>query len=111
MQKPVYNHPLITYIVINYLKSRQSLFVFDWSMKHWRNHKHELDYIPNTTYYTIKEWEHIIRIANGTDPITFALMYMKEERGKHIPLIAKLLVTYGIDSVKFVDIDKKTLIL
>lgn len=96
-------HNTITIILIegNRRKTRQR-FTFNWSKQHWKNHYSELGYIPNIYWYKLKDWKDIIRVANGTDPITFALLYMNDsELGEHIPFVAKLLVKYGIESVRF----------
>ena len=101
---------LITYINISNLDpnhiNRGTLrrFTFNWASSHWRIYK-EIDYIPNVYYYPMKAWEPIIRIADGTDPITFALLYMTQEQGEHIPFIAKLLVNHGPEFVKFIVVD------
>jgi hypothetical protein len=98
---------LITYINISNLgRNRETLrrFTFNWASSHWRIYK-EIDYIPNVYYYSMKAWEPIIRIANGTDSITFALLYMTQEQGEHIPFIAKLLINHGPEFVKFIVVD------
>ena len=100
---------LITYININPVNmGRKKLplrrFTFNWSTQHWKKHK-EIDFIPNVYYYPMKPWKPIIRIANGTDPMTYALLYMTQEQGEHIPFIAKLLLTYGTEFVKFIIVD------
>ncbi len=97
---------LITYINISRVNRNVNMrrFTFNWSTSHWRIYK-EIDYIPNVYYYSIKAWEPIIRIADGTDPITFALLYMTQEQGEHIPFIAKLLVNHGPEFVKFIVVD------
>ena len=117
---PAINDPKITYIIVNVDRVLATIiphrkgsvrFVFDWSMKHYRLHKNELDYVPNVYYFHLKEWIEISNILTGTDSLSHALLYMNPMRGEHIPLIAKLIVTYGIESVKLVDINLKTLIL
>jgi len=103
-----YTDELITYINISNVSSRKSLklkrFMFNWATSHWKLYK-EIDYIPNVYYYTMKQWEPIMRIANGTDSMTFALLYMTHEQGEHIPFVAKLLLNHGPEFVKFIVVD------
>lgn len=75
-------------------------FTFDWGSQHWKDHYRELMYVPNIYYYTLDVWQSIINIANNTDPLNHALLYVSEE-GEHVPVIAKMLLEYGIEAIKF----------
>jgi hypothetical protein len=79
---------------------------FNWSNKHWENHYLELSQIDNEIYYQDvtklnEDWIPIIRIATRKDPEQYALLYLKHDE-MHIAFVAKLLITYGCNSVIFI---------
>jgi len=92
---------LVTHITIEQIDDKEYEFTFNWSNQQWKDNYKELANIPNiTTFTSLDKWHLLINIVNGTDSISYAVLYLEDEN-VYIKFIAKMLLKYGSDSVKF----------
>lgn len=95
-------HETITIVYIESTKNYKAQFTFNWSSKHWKNHYDEIATIPNLTHSHIEDWKPILNILNGVDPPS--LLLITDLKQDHQKFIAKLILCYGTEEIRFIKI-------